>query len=179
MKKRVPATWYHTLGCAITVEVHGLSVLGQELAECSVLSANPGAGILLWTSPRLGAPSAQCTCHYQPEEFQLSRADKCRSPRTHGGECIRKKTSNLRFTSDPTQIIQKNKHFCSVKTKACALTLPKMQVFLFFLQSQEHCSCYFGSRESIPTLRRHSAQFISCINPVSYARDNLAHIALS
>lgn len=178
MKEHVLATRYHTLGCAIPMKYRGSVSQDRswQTALCFLLTPGQESCSELHPVLELRQHSAPVTISQRNFSFP---------GQTSVGHCVlmevsplEKTTSNLRFTSDPTQIIQKNKNFCIVKTKACALTLPKMQV-LFFFQSQAHCSCYFGSRESIPTLRRHSAQFISRINPVSYARDNLAHIALS
>lgn len=62
---------------------------------------------------------------------RISRRGKCRSPQTPREACTRKKTSNLRCTSDSIQIIQKNKNYCNVKTKACTLTAKKHALFFF------------------------------------------------
>lgn len=144
----------------------------QELTGCSVLTQGQESRPALHPAVELCQHSAPVL---SGGKFQLPRADKCRLLHTHGVH--NKKPSNLRFASDPPQIIQKKKNHCLLKIKACVL-LPTMQAF-FFSKSQEHCSCYFGSRESIPTVRRHRAQFISRINTVSYAGDDLSHIALS
>lgn len=70
-RRHMLATRYYTQCCASAVDVPGLSVPGQKLADCSVLSANPGAGIPLWTSPRRRAPSAQCTCSISRGNFNF------------------------------------------------------------------------------------------------------------
>lgn len=164
--------------CRSTLDVPGLSVPGQKLADCSVLSANHGAEIPLWTSPRFHAPSAQCTCCINWGNFSFQEQASVGHHILF--EYIREKHSNLRCTSDPIQIIQKNKNYCTVKTKACSLTLPKKQAAFFFFLTHEHAAAATLAREKVlPTVKRHRARFISHINLVSYARDNLAHIALS
>lgn len=145
----MPATRYYTQRCANAMEVAGLGAPGQKLADCSALSANPGAGIPLWTSPRLCAPSARLHLLYQPGEFHLSRGGKCRSPHTLREECIWKKppltwdvqvAPHKSFRKIRITALWRQRHVCSLCQKSK----------LFFPKSQAHCSCCFGSRESIP-----------------------------
>lgn len=98
----------------------------QELTGCSVLTQgqeshsalHPALGLCQHSAPVLSGG-----------KFQLPRADKCRLLHTHGVH--KRKPSNLRFTNDPPQVIQKKKNQCPLKIKACVLLLPTMQAFFF------------------------------------------------
>lgn len=115
----------------------------QELTGCSVLTQGQESRPALHPALELCQHSAPVL---SGGKFQLPRADKCRLLHTHGVH--NKKPSNLRFASDPPQIIQKKKNHCLLKIKACVL-LPTMQAFFFFFPSHKNTAAVTLAQEKV------------------------------